>query len=101
MILYYTNYTGEIDVAWKFEKETDLEKWVTTADSDHNEGHSKVSLDISNAGHCLFHGHLESKLPKDGKIKRSGYCNMKSLRARVSKGINICLLQLKPNAFFF
>ncbi|KAK4884021.1 hypothetical protein RN001_000292 [Aquatica leii] len=75
---------GETDVAWRFESEKSLEKWVVTSDSDHNEGFSKCSLTLSKHGKGLFSGVLNTELPKDGRIKRAGYCNMKSMRARKS-----------------
>jgi NADH dehydrogenase [ubiquinone] 1 alpha subcomplex assembly factor 1 len=75
---------GEIDVAWKFKEQVDMDKWVVTADSDHNEGYSKANFEISPAGHGLFYGNLQSAAPKDGRIKKAGYCNIRSMRARVS-----------------
>lgn len=76
---------GEIDVVWSFNTVADVDKWIVTTDKDHNEGHSVADLEISPSG-CggLFHGNVESQLPKDGKIKKAGYCNIKTLRARVS-----------------
>lgn len=75
---------GEIDVAFGFEKQTDLDRWVVTTDKDHGEGYSQAALELSPAGYGLFHGNLESRVPKDGRIKRAGYANIKSLRVRKS-----------------
>lgn len=75
---------GETDVVWNFKTEKDVNQWVITADSDHNEGQSTANLEICSSGNGLFHGYVDSILPIDGKIKRAGYCNIKSLRARVS-----------------
>lgn len=75
---------GEIDVAWKFSEQKDLDKWIVTADSDHNEGYSKANFEVSSSGHALFYGQLQSSVPKDGRIKKAGYCNIRSMRARVS-----------------
>lgn len=75
---------GETDVVWNFKTEADVDQWVITADSDHNEGQSTANLEISSSGNGLFHGYVDTILPIDGKIKRAGYCNIKSLRARVS-----------------
>lgn len=75
---------GEIDVAFKFHSESDLKNWVVSADSDHNEGSSKAAFDISSAGYGLFHGNVQSIVPKDGRVFRSGYCNIKSLPTRKS-----------------
>uniref|UniRef100_A0A1B0GNA1 NADH:ubiquinone oxidoreductase intermediate-associated protein 30 domain-containing protein n=1 Tax=Phlebotomus papatasi TaxID=29031 RepID=A0A1B0GNA1_PHLPP len=75
---------GEVDVKFQFHQPKDLEKWVCTTDSDHNEGYSKASFDISPSGYGLFHGTLCNRVPIDGKIKRSGYANISSMRARKS-----------------
>ncbi|CAD7085308.1 unnamed protein product [Hermetia illucens] len=75
---------GEVDVAFSFKNDKDLEKWTTTTDKDHNEGFSEATLEISPAGHGLFHGHVDSRLLKDGKIKKSGYANIRTKRVRKS-----------------
>lgn len=75
---------GETDVVFNFESEKDLDRWVLTTDKDHNEGFTEAKFELSPAGFGLFHGTLESRVPKDGRIKRSGYANMRSLRVRVS-----------------
>lgn len=75
---------GEVDTAWSFKADEDFKKWVLTTDSDHLEGESKAKFDLSKDGHGLFHGTLSEKVPIDGKIKRAGYCNIKSMRARKS-----------------
>ena len=75
---------GEVDTAFKFSDQKDMEKWVVTADSDHNEGYSKASFELSPSGHGLFSGNLQSHLPKGGRIKKAGYCNIRSQRARVN-----------------
>lgn len=74
---------GEVDTAFKFSDRNDIDKWVLTADSDHNEGYSQASFELSSAGHGLFSGNLQSHLPKSGRIKKAGYCNIRSQRARV------------------
>lgn len=74
---------GEVDVLWQFEQDESLTKWIVTSDSDNNEGFSKASLTRTHHGKGLFHGELSMRVPKDGRVKRSGYCNMRTLRARV------------------
>ena len=74
---------GEIDVQWRFSTPESLSQWVTTSDSDHNEGHSSCELRLSPGGKGLFTGTLSTEIPKDGRIKKAGYCNMRSLRTRV------------------
>lgn len=72
---------------WQFKDEKDFENWKVTNDSDHNEGQSFSSFEISPAGHGLFSGNVRSKIPLDGRIKRAGYSNIASLRARVNNYI--------------
>jgi len=79
--------TGEIDIVWQFSQPETLSQWVTTSDSDHNEGHSTCELSLNKGGKGLFMGTLSTEVPKDGRIKKAGYCNMRSIRPRVS-----CLL---------
>lgn len=75
---------GEVDVVWSFKQEEDFKKWVVTTDSDHLEGESRATFELSKGGHGLFHGELSDKVPLDGRIKRAGYCNIKSMRVRKS-----------------
>ena len=57
---------------------------MVTADSDHNQGTSTAAFERSTAGNGLFSGNLATELPQDGRIKRSGYCNIRSERSRMS-----------------
>lgn len=75
---------GETDVVFKFQNEQDLDKWVVTTDSDHNEGKSSAKLEISDASAGLFHGYVNADVVKDGKIKRTGYANVRTKRVRKS-----------------
>lgn len=75
---------GSVEVLWKFDNLSVLDKWVTTCDKDHNEGFSEVNLTINKHRKALFHGMLRTDLPKDGKVKKAGYCNMRSMRPRRS-----------------
>lgn len=75
---------GEVDIAWKFEGDKSLEKWIVTSDKDHNEGFSHCELTTSKTGKALFSGEIVARTPIDGRVKRSGYCNIKSERARKS-----------------
>lgn len=74
---------GETDIVWKFGSPDALEKWKVSSDSDHNEGFSNCSLTLTKQGKGLFAGYLSLRLPKDGRVKKAGYCNMQTLRARV------------------
>ncbi|CAG9862789.1 unnamed protein product [Phyllotreta striolata] len=75
---------GEVDVQWRFGTTESLNKWMATSDADNNEGFSTCSLTLTKEGKGLFSGTLDKRIPKDGKVKRSGYCSMKSLRVRKS-----------------
>lgn len=76
---------GEVDIVYDFQENKDIEKWVISADSDHNEGKSKANLQLTNAESALFHGFVDSEFLKDGKIKRTGYANMRTLRVKVKE----------------
>ncbi|XP_055525537.1 complex I intermediate-associated protein 30, mitochondrial [Wyeomyia smithii] len=75
---------GETDVVFNFDSNAELDKWIVTTDKDHGEGYSEAQLELSPAGFGLFHGKLESRVPKDGRIKRSGYANITRQRIRKS-----------------
>lgn len=74
---------GETDVVWSF-GESDLNEYIVTSDSDHNEGLSHCSLTKSPAGYGLFSGKLDSTVPVRGNLKKAGYCNVSSKRLMVS-----------------
>lgn len=84
IIIYFFLYVlGEIDIFWRFYDDTSLDHWIVTSDSDHAEGFSKCDLHISQQGYGLFSGNLCSRVPKDGRIQNSGYCNMLTKRVMV------------------
>lgn len=55
-----------------------------TSDRDHGEGNSRCTLEINGRGKGLFSGELSTQVPKDGIVKRSGYCNIRTVRHKVS-----------------
>ncbi|XP_072385922.1 complex I intermediate-associated protein 30, mitochondrial [Diabrotica undecimpunctata] len=75
---------GEVDVKWRFGNEQSLKNWNITSDSDNREGYSKASLTLTEHGKALFYGNLSMRVPQDGRVKRSGYCSMKTHRTRKS-----------------
>lgn len=76
---------NEVDVVWRFKGDPkSLAQWVTTCDSDYNEGYSTVKLEMSSTGTGVFSGTISTRLPKDGRIKYAGYCNMNSVPKRRS-----------------
>lgn len=69
---------------WRFYDNSSLNRWIVTSDSDHAEGFSKCDLKISEQGYGLFSGNLCSRIPKDGKVQNSGYCNIITKRVSVT-----------------
>ncbi|XP_077284829.1 complex I intermediate-associated protein 30 [Arctopsyche grandis] len=74
----------ETDIVWCFDNKELLNNFLTVSDSDHMEGFSSCSLDMSPAGRLLFSGELSTRVPKDGRVKRSGYCSFRSKQIRKS-----------------
>ncbi|XP_011861947.1 PREDICTED: probable complex I intermediate-associated protein 30, mitochondrial [Vollenhovia emeryi] len=76
---------NEIDVVWRFTGDPkSLDQWVVMCDSDYNEGFSTAKLALSSNGTGVFSGVLSTQLPKDGKVKYAGYCNITSIPKRRS-----------------
>lgn len=69
---------GDYEKIWKFQDRKSVEDWVVTADRDNSEGHSQAHFIFSKNNTGLFHGHLSQQVPKDGIVKRTGYCNIRS-----------------------
>ncbi|GAB1599839.1 complex I intermediate-associated protein 30, mitochondrial-like isoform X1 [Argonauta hians] len=69
---------------WKFNSKEDTDQWTVTCDSDHAQGSSTASFEMNKNGNALFHGYLNTKIPKDGIVKDSGYVNMRSPRNKRS-----------------
>lgn len=84
IILSCLSILGEIDTVFEFGKQEDLDKFVVTADSDHNEGYSHCTFKLNQSGYGHFSGVLDSTVPKQGQISKAGYCNITSLRAMKS-----------------
>lgn len=82
------NRPGEIDIVFRFDSDEHRSQWVTTSDSDHREGHSQCSLTGTPYGTALFQGVISTRVPVDGRTKKSGYCNLTSMKKRVSALIN-------------
>ncbi|CAG7730372.1 unnamed protein product [Allacma fusca] len=68
---------GDRDLVFNFKNKESLEQWTTLADSDHEQGFSKCQLTTSPAGKALFQGFISTTVPKDGRVKKAGYANMK------------------------
>lgn len=75
---------GETKIVWTFDTQENLDKWIATSDKDNNEGFSECSLSLTKNRRGVFSGVLNTKVPKDGKVHRTGYCNIRSIRATKS-----------------
>lgn len=85
---------------WRFYEESSLDHWIVTSDSDHAEGFSKCDLKIGHQGYGVFHGNLCSRVPKDGRIQNSGYCNIITKRVMVTFYLNhIFFIKQSANSY--
>lgn len=76
---------GEYRTEWAFDTEERRNDWIVTADSTWGEGFSTGTLTESpTRGKALFSGELITRPPNDGRTKRAGYVNMKSVIQRLS-----------------
>lgn len=66
-----------------------LKRWKPVADSDSLNGFSISTLSRSKAGHCLFKGVLDTRLPDDGLTQQSGFAAMVGPAAPRTGPLNI------------
>ena len=83
--LFFFSVHGDYEYACKFNGAKSLENWIVTVDSDHGEGRSKASFNVTSNNKAVFHGYLDPWVPKDGQQKMSGYVNLRSPFKYVSK----------------
>lgn len=76
---------GDYEYIWKFNDRKRVEEWIVSSDHDNNEGQSQANLTFSTNNTALFHGYLSQQVPKDGVVKRTGYCNIRSPTKFVSR----------------
>jgi len=69
---------GDYELLWKFDNKETISSWVVTSDQDNSEGHSTAEFVINPNNHGLFQGCIDTTVPKDGVIQRTGYCNIQS-----------------------
>ncbi|XP_014216296.1 complex I intermediate-associated protein 30, mitochondrial [Copidosoma floridanum] len=67
-----------VDVFWRFTgKKDEMKHWLVSCDSDHKEGHSTAKLEYTRDNKGLFHGFIDTKVPHDGYLKRTGWANIR------------------------
>lgn len=70
----------EENVMFKFDgSEKSLKQWIVNYDAVYNEGFSTAKLELSPYGTGIFHGVLNTTVPKDGRIVCAGYCNITTI----------------------
>ena len=69
---------GDYEVVWKFNSKEAVDSWVVTTDADHSEGNSRAEFVFGANQKSIFKGYINTDVPKDGIIKNSGYCNIRS-----------------------
>lgn len=79
---------GVVDKLFKFNKPEDLKFWLASSDKDNEEGESVCELTINQRGRGLFTGNLSLELPKDGRVTKTGYCNIRTVRYKVNHNIS-------------
>lgn len=76
---------NEVNIVWRFNgNPQSLDSWITVCDSDFNEGYSTCNMELTQQGTLLFSGNLDNTVPKDGIIKRAGYCALRTTQFRKS-----------------
>ncbi|KAI1723825.1 complex I intermediate-associated protein 30 (CIA30) domain-containing protein [Ditylenchus destructor] len=76
------SFHNETLIQYDFKDDDSLKNWTTGCDSDWSQGYSKCELTRTDRGTALFQGTLSTRLVKDGKTVRAGWCNMKSVDKR-------------------
>jgi len=75
---------GDYEIVWKFNDKSVVSSWIVTSDSNHNEGKSVSEFLLGANQKGIFRGQLSSEIPKDGVIKSTGYCNIRSPKNMIS-----------------
>ncbi|XP_033303901.1 complex I intermediate-associated protein 30, mitochondrial [Bombus bifarius] len=78
--IYPCNFAvNEINAVWKFDgTQKSLDQWIVNSDKDYHHGYSTATLELSSYGTGVFHGILDTRVPKDGRTTNAGYCNITS-----------------------
>lgn len=69
---------GDYEYFWKFNGKESLEDWVVTSDQNLKKGYSRAALDVTPNNKAVFHGEIDTRVPKDGMQKKAGFVNLRS-----------------------
>lgn len=72
----------ELCIIEHFDSMEAIKKWKPVADSDSFNGYSVSNVSFSKAGHALFHGVLDNRVPEDGVTHVSGFAGLMGPRRR-------------------
>jgi NADH dehydrogenase [ubiquinone] 1 alpha subcomplex assembly factor 1 len=87
---------NDYETVWRFNEQRNINEWLVTTDCDNSEGFSTASFTYTKNNTGLFHGHLSQQVPKDGVVKRTGYCNIRSPTKFVSNLIVPARIAISP-----
>lgn len=74
-------YPGDSEVFWRFDSAKAVDEWTVTTDKDNGEGFSTAEFVLGPGNTGIFSGVLDTRPPKGSRVKRTGYCNVRSQRA--------------------
>ena len=75
---------GDYEIPWKFDTKENMKGWITTVDADNNEGYSRAQFELGKNNTGIFHGYLDTRVPKDGKTHYAGFANISGPELLVS-----------------
>lgn len=81
-------YPGDSEVFWRFDSQENVDKWIVTTDKDNGEGFSTAEFVLGSGNTAVFSGVLDPSPPKGTKVRKTGYCNIRSERKYRSFGRN-------------
>lgn len=74
----YGSFGGDYEKIFAFDDKAVIDSFIVTTDKDNEEGQSSADFVMSETGKGMFTGVLDTRVPKDGITKRTGYCQIKS-----------------------
>ncbi|KAI8784299.1 complex I intermediate associated protein [Biomphalaria glabrata] len=67
---------GNYEVLCRFNKQSEVDKWIVSTDSDNKGGKSTAEFTFSKNKTGWFHGNICKEVPKDGLTKYAGWANI-------------------------